>query len=732
MGAEGRAAPNANPDEVARAQAAEAEQFERVHNALAGRYTLKHALGRGGMATVYLAHDLKHGRSVAIKVLHPQLGATLAAARFLREIEIAASLTHPNILPVHDSGEMEGLLYFTMPFVEGESLRARLDREGSLSVDVAIEIAREVADALDSAHRHGVVHRDVKPENILFEEGHAVVTDFGVARAVSEAGGTRLTTPGLPLGTPRYISPEQATGEEVVDQRSDLYSLACVLYEMLAGRPPFTERDARALLARHVIDRPPSLVAVRPEVPNSLEGVVMRALAKSPADRFESLKEFAEALAFSTVEEVDAIPSIAVLPLANLSASPEDEYLSDGITEEITSALSRIKGLHVASRTSAFVFKDRGADAREIGRTLGVGSLLEGSLQRAGSRLRVTVQLIDAADGYHLWSERYDREMEDVFAIQDEIAANVVRALRVMLTDSDRKTISRVPTCCLAAYESYLRGRQFFHQGRRKSLEFARQMFRRAIDIDPDFAPAHAGFADSCSLLAHWYGETDVAVLREAEAASRKALALDPDLPQGHAARGFALWQLGRTEESDREFETAIGLDPRLFEARYFYARASYQQGKLERAARLFEEACRIREDHDARYFGAQTYSALGRLQEAEDSYRRAIPLIEKHLELNPDDVRAVTMGAVSLARLGQREAGFAWAERALAIDPADAGVKYNVACLYAVQGEKDRAIALLEEAVEAGFAHRDWVEHDPDLDSLRDEPRFQALPWPE
>jgi serine/threonine protein kinase/tetratricopeptide (TPR) repeat protein len=716
---------------------AEETRLEHVARGLSGRYTIERELGRGGMATVYLAEDVKHGRKVAIKVLHPQVKGAVEAERFLREIKISASLTHPNILPLHESGETRGFLYFVMPYVEGESLRVRLRREAPLPVEEAVGIAAEVADALNSAHRRGIVHRDIKPENILFEEGHAIIADFGIARAVTAVGQDavdedNVTKDGLPLGTPWYMSPEQIRGSEAIDGRSDLYSLACVLYEMLAGRPPFGgEEDHAACLARHLVDAPPSIVAVRPEVPKPVEAAVMRALAKSPAERFQTTDEFGEALLLYRSPEA-AARSIAVLPFMNMGSDPEDEFLSDGIAEEIINALTRVSGLEVASRTSTFAFKGEATDIRAIGKQLNVGAVLEGSVRRAGDQLRITVQLINVQDGYHLWSERYDRLMKDVFAIQDEIADNVVRALRLILSDSDRQSLVKVPTSSIEAYELYLRGRQFFHRFGKKWFEFARQMFVRAIEIDPDFALAHAGVASCRAFLVHLYGETDDAVLEEAERASHRALALDPDLPEGHAALGFTLWQMELVDEANEEFEAALQLDPSQFEACYFYARACYQQGKLEHAVRLFEQACRAREHHEARYFAGQTYLALGRQEEAEAAFRRALPAIEKHLELNPDDARAVTMGSVALSRLGEHEAGMEWAGKALAIDPTDAGICYNVACLYAVEGDADRAIACLEDAVRAGFAHRDWVENDPDLDSLREDPRFQALSWPE
>ncbi|HSG81574.1 MAG TPA: protein kinase [Gemmatimonadota bacterium] len=699
-----------------------------LSRALAGRYAIEREVGRGGMATVYVADDLKHHRKVAVKVLKPELSATLAAERFLREIEIVAALSHPNILPLHDSGAAAGFLYFVMPYIDGESLRDRLEREGQLTTDEAVRITCEVADALAAAHRQGVVHRDVKPANILLEADHALVADFGIARAVSAAGVEELTETGIAVGTPSYMSPEQAYGEDDIDHRSDLYSLACVLYEMLVGQPPFTGPNSRAIIARHLVDIVPPIRTVRPEVPMGVARAVRRALSKAAADRYPTLTDFARALKANNGEaEESAGKSIAVLPFANMSATPEDEYFSDGITEEIINSLTKIDGLHVVSRTSAFAFKGKNEDVRAIGEQLNVSSVLEGSVRRSGKRLRVTAQLVNASDGYHLWSERYDRELEDVFVVQDEIAEAITQRLQVTLSDEDKRVLAKLPTTNVNAYEYYLRGRQYFHQSRKKSLEYARQMFEKAIETDPNYALAYAGAAD-CSSLLHMYYPTQPGNLERADHASRKALHLDPESPEAHAARGFALWQLGNDEEARSRFETAMRLDPMQFEARYFFARASFQQGDLEKAARLFEEAASVRDDYQASFFAAQSYAALGRDADAEAAYRRALQVAQDHLELNPDDPRAVTMCAVARCRLGDRTGGLECAEAALAIDPDDAGIRYNVACLYALEGETDRAVAALEAAIRAGFGRRDWIEHDPDLDSLRDDPRFLEL----
>ena len=705
----------------------ENEPLGGLRDALAGRYALARELGRGGMARVYLASDLRHGRDVAIKVLPPSVSRVLGAERFLAEIRIAAGLTHPNILPVHDSGEAAGLLYCVMPYVEGPSLRDRLEREKRLPVREALRAASELAEALDFAHRRGFVHLDVKPENILFEAGHAILSDFGVARAISAAGTDPGTSGGMAVGTPTYMSPEACAGEADLDGRSDEYALACVLYEMLTGQPPFIAATTVALAARQQYDEVPPLRTLRPEAPARVVSAVHRALAKGREERFPTLAEFAAALAGPPDAADEGARSVAVLPFENLSPSPEDDYLGDGITEEILAALARIEALRVASRTSAFQYKGRHEDIRLIGERLGVAAVLEGSVRREGRRLRVAAQLINVTDGYHLWSETFDREMEDVFAIEGEIARSIAAALRVVLGERERRVLGRAPTADVRAYEYYLRGRQYFGQTRRRSLEYATGMFERAIEVDPSFALAWAGLADALCSRAMYYPPGD-AELARADGASRRALELSPELAEAHAARGFALWQLKRVEESAAEFEAAIRIDPRQFEARYFYARGCFQRGETEKAARLFEEAAAAREDYQARFFAAQSYAALGRAAEAEAAYRRAAQVAEEHLALNPDDPRAYTMCAVALCRTGQPERGLAYARRAVEVDPEDAGVCYNVACLYSLEGRVDEALGFLEAAFRHGFGDRSWIEHDPDLEPLRGEPRFQAL----
>jgi len=715
-----------------------ADLLDRLRTALADRYMFDREVGRGGMATVYLAQDTKHDRPVAIKVLHPYLAVNLGPERFLREIQIAAQLQHPHIVPLYDSGQAGDLLYYVMPYVEGESLRQRLAREQRLPVEDALHLGRSVAAALDYAHRHGVVHRDIKPENVMLHEGEAVVTDFGIAKAVTAAAASTLTQTGATVGTPAYMSPEQAAGAAELDGRSDVYSLGCVVYEMLSGRTPFTGPTAQAIIAQCFTEPPPPLRGARGDLPEWLEPVVMKSLAKDAGDRFATAAQFSQALkqpgastppAMTTTNAAAATTkSIAVLPFVNMSADPENEYFTDGIAEEIINALTKIQALRVASRTSSFAFKGKNQDIRKVGEQLNVTTVLEGSVRKAGTRLRVTAQLVNVTDGYHLWSERYDRELQDVFAIQDEIAGNIVRALRVVLSDAEKRAIEKAPTANVQAYDYYLRGRQFFHQFRRTGMQFARRMFERAIEVDPEYAIAYAGVADCCSFL-YMYWDGSNANLEGAESASRKALALDPELAEAHASRGFAVSLSRQYEEARREFETAIRLDPKLYEAHYFYARACFQEGKLEEAVRHYQDASRVRpEDYQALVLMSAPLKALGREADSLATLRRGLEVAERHLELNPDDARALYLGAGAMVQLGERERGLDWTRRAYAIDSEDPGVLYNVACSYAQMDKHDEAMTCLEKAVQNGFGHREWFENDSDLDSLRDDPRFQTL----
>src|SRR2546428_775875 len=500
-----------------------AEILARLKAALADRYAIDRELGHGGTATVYLAQDLKHSRSVAIKVLRPELAAALGAERFLREIEIAARLTHPHILALHDSGAAGGLLYYVMPYLEGESLRDRLNRERQLPIEEAVRIAREVASALSHAHSHDVVHRDIKPENILLSGGEAVVADFGIARAIVAAGAEQLTDTGLAVGTAGYMSPEQATAEMQLDGRSDVYSLGCVLYEMLAGHPPFLGTTAQEILARPALDPVPPLRTIRPELPEAVELAVRKALAKSPAVLFATAAALSEALAQAIVSpsirrraarsiRLVAVgasllaagyalltrppsssdepgPSIAVLPFKNIGGDVNNEPFSDGMTDEITTALGKVEGLRVAARPAAFRFKGKNVVPEEIGRQLHVLYVLDGGVRMGGNRRRVSAQLINVARGNEIWAEEYDRDARDrdVFVVQDEITRAIVAALRVHLSGPASAALAEHATVSPEAHDLYLQGRYFFAKRDSASLRKAQEYFESAIHKDSTY-----------------------------------------------------------------------------------------------------------------------------------------------------------------------------------------------------------------------------------------------------
>ena len=561
---------------------------DRLASALADRYRIERELGAGGMATVYLARDLRHDRDVALKVLHAELAETLGRQRFLREIRLAAGLTHPHILPLYDSGEAGGFLYFVMPVMKGQTLRDRLQQEHQLPVESAVRIVTEVADALDYAHRQDVVHRDIKPENILLHEGHAVVADFGIGKAVLAAASetTAYTQVGVTVGTPAYMSPEQAAGDPV-DGRSDLFALGCVLYEMLTGQPAFSGPTVQSLIASRFVHTPPNVTTIRPAVPRALSDVVSRLLARSPDDRLVTGALVVEALRSG---QVPAGPprqpeaSVAVLPFTNMSADPDNEFFSDGITDDVIVALTAVKGLKVAARTSSFAFKGKDTDLATVGRTLGVRTVLQGSVRRAGNRVRVTVQLMNAGEGTQLWSERFDRELVDIFAIQDEIARGIVEQLRVRLgLEQAAAPLVARPTDDLEAYQLYLRGREAAYVRTPASLRRAIEYFRQALARDPDVARAHLGLAEAYIGLGVYQFIPTIEAAREAEQALHAAERLQPDLALVHVHWGqLKLYLRPDWHEAGPHLDRALAIDPREPLAHAYVALLNGMLGNLE------------------------------------------------------------------------------------------------------------------------------------------------------
>jgi serine/threonine-protein kinase len=716
------------------------DTYQRLQAALAGRYTLTRELGHGGMSTVFEAKDIRLDRTVAVKLLDRAVTGTIGVERFVREIAITARLQHPHILTLIESGKDDGLVYYVMPFVGGESLRERLTREPRFPVADAVWIAREVADALAYAHAQGVVHRDIKPENILVSGGHALVADFGIARAIESCNvcgpSAGITAVGLPIGTPAYMSPEQAEGRPDVDGRSDVYSLGCVLFEMLAGRPPFMGRNARSVMTQHVTTPPPALLELRPGLTSGVVEAVERAIAKDPEERYATAKEFGDVLQLLAATEVveQATPpearasgsgrrptprsvapiapvaepepssgnraglwlllgaavlalalgvsvlagpgdapagsaasagraatargsSIAVMPLANYGSDSGSAFLSEGLTEELIAQLAGVPGLKVISRTSVMALAGKGMTIPQIADTLGVDHVLEGSVQRSGERIRVTLQLIDARTDAHLWAESYDRAVADVIAVRQEIADKVGNALRMKVPGLGAQAAAEVPSS--PAYDAFLRGGYWVSRPTPEGLSQAIDAFSEAIRLDSTYAPAHAGLSDALRSWVHlgYPGTRDrYATLAEAARHADRALALDSLLGPGYVARGLVramAWAPSAGMLSD--FQRALVLLPNSGQA------------------------------HLA--------SSLGLAREGR--YPEALAAAQRAAELDPlsPSVRAI----LSLTALGARRHDIAIAEnrRALALEPGFVGGRSIEALADVLEGQASRCLDL-------------------------------------
>jgi serine/threonine protein kinase/Tfp pilus assembly protein PilF len=733
-------------------------------SALAERYTIEGEIGRGGMATVYLAAEPRHERRVAIKVLLPELSASLGPERFLREIRIAARLSHPHILPLIDSGEAAGLLYYVTPFIAEGSLRSRLTAIGRLEIDEAVRIAGEIGHALDYAHRQGFVHRDVKPENILFADDHAVLADFGIARACDSVGKGIITEAGLTLGTPEYMSPEQAAGERTLGFASDVYSLACVVYEMLSGQPPLVGSNPRATMAKQVTATATPLRVVRPEASPALESALSRALSKNPEDRFATMNEFIGALRRGLVAAPSsAVPSsaaartIAVLPFVNSSNDPDNEYLSDGLTDELINALVRVEGLRVSSRTSVFALKGRPLDVRAIGALLGATWVLEGTVRRAGNRLRITAQLSSTEDGRLLWSQRYDRTLEDVFAIQDELARTIVDTLWTASFVHLEEPVARRYTQNVAAYALYLRGRYAWNKRTQTDVAEAIELFEAAIREDPDYAPAYAGLADAYALQLDYRNVPVDEGHRLARLYAERAIALDETVAEAHASLAWTLFIYGWDwVTSQREFLRAIELNPAYATAHQWYAFWLAGMGHTDEALVEAHTALEhdpasisIRRSVGYAYFYARRYDQvrhhLSRAMEMnptqEENYRilgmslslqghgaEAIQVLREGAAL-PDSstYTAATLGW-ALARHGEEDEARAILRRIEATAQESYVSPVSFATLQVGLGNVDDALTWAERALAERRGWPVYFQVNPLVDPLRGHPRFDAL----
>ena len=782
------------------------DALEQLTAGLAGRYQIERELGAGGMATVYLAHDVKHQRHVAIKVLDSAVAASIGPERFLREIETTAKLRHPHILPLFDSGAIDGVLFYVMPVAEGETLRDRIDPVSRLSLPDALHITREIADALGYAHAHGVVHRDIKPENILLESGHAVVADFGIARVARRAEGGTLTMVGTSVGTPAYMSPEQAAGDLELDGRSDQYSLACVLFEMLTGSPPFSGSTA-TMVRHHLTSEPPSVTAVRPDVPAFVDDAVRRALSKDPAHRFADMHQFADAVhgsgagvfaesgqgarrtggstprgarsrrvaiaapiivtgaillsgagmwwrarlsrapvgssaRSSGIPDLASDPSIAVLPFVNLSSDKNQEFFSDGMTEELLGLLSKVQGLRVIARTSSFSYKGRDVPVQEIGSTLHVAALLEGSVQRAGSTVRTNVQLVRASDGTQIWAERYDRDFKDILTLQDEIAAAVVKQLKVKLLGAAPTSRPVDP----AAYALILRGNFLAAQGTRQSRLQAIDLYKQALKIDSSAVAAWSGQAVAYISQAGNRERPASEGQDLARTAIRSALAIDPNSALPLSLLGWMTMNYDNDfVTAARYFQDALAHDPTGPSIIGNAAMFVQNLGRLDEAiAAMRYQASRDPANPRIPFNLATTYLYAGRWDDAVQSARTVLAMSPGRTTISATMARALLhqgdlAGALAAATaepseparmpplamiyhaLGRRTE--ADSVQALLIAKYGKDNPYDVASVLAFRGHADEAFRWLDRALTNGGVSN--IAVDPAFTSIRKDPRW-------
>ena len=714
-----------------------------LERTLGDTYRFERELGGGGMSRVFLAIDRTLGREIIVKVLSSEVAADLSVERFRREIHLAAKLQHPHIVPLLSAGEVDGAPYFTMPFVEGESLRARLSRVGALPVPEVVRILREVVSALGYAHKHGVAHRDIKPDNIMLTDEFALVTDFGVAKALTESsigpGAATLTGLGVTLGTPAYMAPEQVTADPSIDHRADIYAVGVMGYEMLTGSLPFGGRSMQATLVAHAVEKPEPVERRRPGIPHSLAGMIMRCLEKHPADRPQSATELLTTLdavpvdrgmsagssaakrrnvtiaAAATVVVLVAgviyatgnrrdrtgsgppptqLRSVAVLPLSNVGGDPKDEYFSDGMTDELANALSKLPGLRVASRTSAYAFKGRkDADVGDIGRKLHVQAILEGAVRRSGDRLRVGAQLTNVSDGLAVWSDTYERSTNDIFAVQDDIARAIATALKLKLGVSAAELSSTAHgTDNVDAYDSFLRGRYLWNRRGAANLRRALAHFEESIARDPRFARAYAGLAITYAILPEYTDSAPRDGLARTRSAASRALALDSTLAEAHTALGLAAVHAWDFRAGEAEYKKAIALEPEYPTAHQWYGELLYHTGRIDSS---FVE---IRRALALDPLAPIPYLALGYALTQAGRYEDGLEQYSKAEELAPG--LGLTRILVADARLlmGQTQKAIEELEEASRTDSETLLTKGKLCHAYGVAGRTDDARKLLKE----------------------------------
>jgi eukaryotic-like serine/threonine-protein kinase len=717
------------------------------------------------MATVYLARDLRHGRDVAVKVLHAAVAESMGRRRFLDEIRLAARLNHPHILPLFDSGEAGGFLFFVMPVMLGQTLRDQLRRNGPLAVEHAGRLAIEIADALDYAHRHDVVHRDIKPENILLHEGHASVADFGIGKAAFAAAheSATLTGAGLLVGTPAYMSPEQATGEEL-DGRSDLFSLGCVLYETLTGEMAFTGTTTQAVIARRLTFTPPPVGAVRSEVPAAISDVVTRLLQPSPADRYANGAAVVTALraALDTGVRPMTAPagaarpvqkSIAVLPFVSMSADAENEVFSDGLTEELITDLSRIRALRVISRTSSMQQKHSTRGLRDIAGDLGVTYVLTGSVRKAGTALRITAQLVDAAADAQVWAEKYSGTIEDVFDVQERVSRAIVDALDVTLRPEESHRLRDRPIANVRAFELYLQARQELRQ---YNVDRALPLIERAIAIEGEVPALRALRAMSVISGVRSGIHRDTVQLAGAEAEARALIALEPESVHGYALLGYAAYERGGLREGVRALRRALELDPGDQDILFHLGISLEAAGQAGEAFALGQRM--LETDPLSPMSGALAGSAswfVGRAAEGLEWMERALQLAPesfihqwalgyhycllgrtddaaRHAEWMhnrlPATVYTLQLRALTAALAGRPSDARAILD-ALDLGALDGHQLFHVSESITMAGDTGGGLAALETAIDKSFCPYDFIAvHCPFLEPLRRHPDFDRV----
>jgi len=758
------------------------DPFEGLTAALADRYVIEREIGSGGMATVYLARDLRHQRQVAIKVLRPELTAALGAERFLREVTTTANLHHPHILALYDSGEAQGFLYYVMPYVEGESLRDRLRREKQLRLEDALQVAREVADALGYAHDRGIVHRDIKPENILLEAGHALVADFGIARAVSAAGTEELTATGTAVGTPIYMSPEQASGERDLDGRSDLYSLACVVYEMLGGEPPYLGTTPQAVIAKKLSEPTPHISVLRELVPPEVDAALEQALAKAPADRYATASAFAEALTTTTpaprahargwrraaivlvgvvvlalaarglasLLSGERIETVAVLPLTDLTNDPDQEFLAAGVHEALISELGRL-GLSITARRTMAQYRDSDKPISEIAREVGADAVVEGSLYRSGDSLEIATRLYDK-DEQELWTASYAGVLSDAVALYRRFARAIAGEIGVHLSTAEQERLDDTPAVNPEVYEAYLRGMHILNNRRtREDADVAIGYFNQALEQNPADPLAYAGLALAYATLGHGFDPPDDAWPR-ARAAAERALRLDSTLAEAWAALAdYKSYGERDWEGAERAFRRANELNPSLAMNHYHYAWYLALFGRVEEALtehRRAQELDPLTPLHTTWLPAVYWFS---------DDYEQALPLARENVERYDPGVIAHYVLGETLARMRRYEEAIAAHEKLATIFPA---WSYPLALTYARAGRTEDARRILEQyeaqppsswvanglaRMHAALGNLDealrWLEYEPAhgwvawavawspaFQPYRDDQRFQAI----